>query len=293
MTITKGIILAGGAGTRLFPVTRVLSKQLLPVYDKPMVYYPLSILMLSGLRDILIISTPGDLPLFRRLFGDGEWLGVKFQYAVQKQPHGLAEAFLIGEQFLDGEGACLILGDNLIFGQDFTKPLSRAAGRERGATVFAHRVANPSEYGVVEFDTAHNVLSLEEKPVRPKTNYAVPGLYFYDQHVCEKARSLKPSERGELEITDLNRLYLEEGSLRMELLGRGTVWMDMGTHESLHDAASYIQVMQKSHGLHVGNVEEIAFRNGWIGRAQLSDAARSMGRSSYAQYLNELVASVD
>jgi glucose-1-phosphate thymidylyltransferase len=293
MTISKGIILAGGAGTRLFPVTRVLSKQLLPVYDKPMIYYPLSILMLSGLRNILIISTPGDLPLFRRLFGDGEWLGVKFQYAVQEQPRGLAEAFLIGEQFLDGEGACLILGDNLIFGQDFTKPLSRAAGRERGATVFAHRVANPSEYGVVEFDTAHNVLSLEEKPVRPKTNYAVPGLYFYDQHVCEKARSLKPSERGELEITDLNRLYLEEGSLKMELLGRGTVWMDMGTHESLHDAASYIQVMQKSHGLHVGNVEEIAFRNGWIGRAQLSDAARSMGRSSYAQYLNELVASVD
>jgi glucose-1-phosphate thymidylyltransferase len=293
MTISKGIILAGGAGTRLFPVTRVLSKQLLPVYDKPMIYYPLSILMLSGLRDILIISTPGDLPLFQRLLGGGEWLGVKFQYAVQEQPQGLAQAFLIGEEFIEGEAVCLILGDNLIFGQDFTKPLARAATRQRGATVFAHRVGNPSDYGVIEFDTAQNVLSLEEKPVRPKTNYAVPGLYFYDQHVCEKARSLKPSARGELEITDLNRLYLEEASLKMELLGRGTVWMDMGTHESLHDAASYVQVMQKSHGLHVGNVEEIAFRNGWIGRAQLSDAARSMGRSSYAQYLNELVASVD
>ena len=286
----KGIILAGGSGSRLFPLTKGVCKQLLPVYDKPMIYYPMSILMLSGIREILIISTPHDVPILERILGDGSEFGVKLSYQVQKSPDGLAQAFLIGEEFLAGDPAALVLGDNLIFGQDLTHQLTQADARSQGATVFGYRVKDPSAFGVVEFDESNRVLSIEEKPEHPKSHYAVPGLYFYDEHVCEMAKSLKPSSRGELEITDLNLLYLERGDLYMELLGRGTAWLDMGTHESLHRASVHVESIQAIQGLQIANLEEVALRKGWISSAQLSIAISKQGKSSYNQYLKEILA---
>lgn len=285
----KGIVLAGGSGSRLFPLTRGICKQLLPVYDKPMIYYPLSVLMLSGIRDILIISTSTDVPILQRILGDGSDFGLALSYAVQPSPDGLAQAFLIGESFLNGSPATLILGDNLIFGQDLTRLLATAHTRSEGATVFGYRVKNPSAFGVVEFDDQQRVLSIEEKPARPKSHYAVPGLYFYDGRVCELARSLRPSTRGELEITDLNALYLAQGDLYMELLGRGTAWLDMGTHESLHRAAIYVESIQAIQGYQIANLEEIAFRKGWIAAEQLERMLATQGKSSYTQYLREIL----
>lgn len=288
MTRRKGIVLAGGSGTRLLPITGSVSKQLLPVYDKPMIYYPLSVLMLAGIRDVLLISTPQHLPLFHALLGDGSDAGLSLHYAEQPRPDGLAQAFLIGEQFLAGSSACLTLGDNMIVGQDFTRGLERADSNE-GATIFAYRVSNPREYGVVEFSADGRVLSLEEKPREPRSHFAVPGLYFYDTTVCARARALAPSSRGELEITDLNRAYLNESLLQVELLGRGTVWMDMGTQDSLLDAGVYVQVMQRRHGLQVGSIHEIAFSRGWIDAERLQRKAKSMGQSPYGAYLRQLV----
>ncbi len=285
----KGIILAGGSGTRLFPLTRAVSKQLMPVYDKPMIYYPLSALMLAGIKEVLIISTPEDLPLFRKLLGDGGSLGMSFSYEEQPRPEGLAQAFLIGEKFLDGAPAALVLGDNLFYGGNFTSVINRAASSGE-SVIFAYEVSNPSAYGVVEFDPSGRVVSLEEKPENPKSRYAVPGIYFYDQDVCEMARSLKPSRRGELEITDLNRLYLEAARLRVEVMGRGTAWLDTGTHDSLLAAASFVQVIEQRQGLKIACIEEIAYRNGWIGEAELDELADALGKTSYADYLRALVA---
>jgi len=284
----KGIILAGGSGTRLYPLTLAVSKQLMPVYDKPMVYYPLSVLMLAGIREVLIISTPQDLPNFEKLLGSGEQLGMTLEYAVQERPEGLAQAFLIGAEFLDGAPACLILGDNLFYGHEFSDLLKAANGRDEGATIFGYRVADPQAYGVAEFDVEGRVISLEEKPAKPKSNYAVPGIYFYDHRVVEKARLLKPSPRGELEITDLNRLYLEEGSLFVELLGRGTAWLDTGTHDSLLAAADFVRVIQNRQGLKIACLEEIAYERGWIDRAQLASLAEGLGKSTYAEYLKRI-----
>lgn len=285
----KGIVLAGGSGTRLFPLTRGISKQLLPVYDKPMIYYPLSVLMLTGIREILIISTPHDLPILEKILGDGSEFGVDLAYAIQPSPDGLAQAFLIGEYFLDGAPAALVLGDNLLFGQDLTQLLFDADARKTGATVFGYRVKNPSAFGVVEFDDNRRVLSLEEKPLKPKSHYALPGLYFYDDRVCELARTLKPSHRGELEITDLNRLYLQEGNLYMDLLGRGCAWLDMGTHESLHRAAVYVESIQSIQGYQIANLEEIALRKGWISSDTLQQNIARQGQSSYSRYLQEIL----
>lgn len=285
----KGIVLAGGSGSRLFPLTRGICKQLLPVYDKPMIYYPLSVLMLSGIREILVISTPTDVPILQRILGDGTDFGLCLSYAVQPSPDGLAQAFLIGEDFLDGAPAALILGDNLIFGQDLTHLLVTAHARQDGATVFGYRVKNPSAFGVVEFDDQQRVLSIEEKPAKPKSHYAVPGLYFYDERVCDLARSLKPSARGELEITDLNALYLAQGDLYMELLGRGTAWLDMGTHESLHRAAVYVESIQAIQGYQIANLEEIAIRKGWVTAEQLERIVAAQGQSSYTRYLREIL----
>jgi glucose-1-phosphate thymidylyltransferase len=286
----KGIILAGGSGSRLFPLTRGVCKQLLPVYDKPMIFYPLSILMLTGIREILIISTPHDVPILERILGDGSEYGLRLTYAPQPNPDGLAQAFLIGEEFLAGAPSALVLGDNLLFGQDFTHLLAQAHARSRGATVFGYRVKNPSAFGVVEFDDNRRVLSIEEKPSRPKSHYAVPGLYFYDERVCEFAKALKPSPRGELEITDLNRCYLEQGNLFMELLGRGCAWLDMGTHESLHRAAVYVESIQTIQGYQVANLEEIALRKGWITADELRRNIARQGQSSYSRYLQEILA---
>jgi glucose-1-phosphate thymidylyltransferase len=286
----KGIILAGGSGSRLFPLTRGISKQLLPVYDKPMIYYPLSVLMLTGIRNILIISTPHDVPLLEKILGDGSEFGLKLAYAIQPSPDGLAQAFLIGENFLAGAPAALVLGDNLLFGQDLTQLLAQANARKTGATVFGYRVKNPSAFGVVEFDENGRVLSIEEKPSQPKSPYAVPGLYFYDERVCELAKSLKPSQRGELEITDLNRLYLQQGALYMELLGRGSAWLDMGTHDSLHRAAVYVESVQSIQGYQIANLEEIALRKGWISPADLKKNIDRQGQSSYSRYLREILA---
>lgn len=280
----KGIILAGGSGTRLHPATLAISKQLLPVYDKPMIYYPLSTLMLADIRDILIISTPQDTPRFEQLLGDGSQWGLRLQYAVQPSPDGLAQAFLIGEAFLDGAPSALVLGDNIFYGHDFHNLLKKADDQQ-GATVFAYHVQDPERYGVAEFDAAGQVLSLEEKPVQPKSNYAVTGLYFYDQQVVDMAKSLKPSQRGELEITDLNRLYLEQGQLNVQLMGRGYAWLDTGTHDSLLEAGQFIATLEQRQGLKVACPEEVAFRAGWIDAAQLEKLAQPLLKNGYGKYL--------
>ena len=286
----KGIILAGGSGTRLYPVTRAVSKQLMPVYDKPMIYYPLSVLMMADIREILIISTPHDLPQFRRLFGDGRQYGLEISYAEQPNPEGLAQAFLIGADFLAGHPACLVLGDNLFYGHDFSKTLASATKREAGATIFGYYVSNPEAYGVVEFNAEGVAVSLEEKPKQPKSKYAVPGLYFYDAQVVDLARNLKPSGRGELEITDLNRLYLERGALHVETLGRGLAWLDTGTHDSLLEAADFVRAIQNRQGLKIACIEEISLLKGWINREQLRALIDDLGKTSYADYLRAMLA---
>ncbi|MSU45633.1 MAG: glucose-1-phosphate thymidylyltransferase [Lacunisphaera sp.] len=288
----KGIILAGGSGTRLYPLTIAVSKQLMPVYDKPMIYYPLSVLMLAGIREALVISTPQDLPLFKLLLGDGAQFGLKLSHAVQPKPEGLAQAFHIAGDtgFLKGEPSALVLGDNLFYGAEFVKSLEGAAARPTGATIFGYHVANPSVYGVVEFAQDGKVLSLEEKPKQPKSSYAIPGLYFYDQEVVALARSLKPSARGELEITDLNRLYLEKGRLHVKLLGRGTAWLDTGTHDSLIEAAQFVHVLENRTGLKIACLEEIAYKKGWIDRAGMEANIKKLGKSAYGEYLRRLLA---
>jgi glucose-1-phosphate thymidylyltransferase len=286
----KGIILAGGSGTRLYPLTIAVSKQLMPVYDKPMIYYPLSALMLAGIREVLVISTPQDLPLFRQLLGDGSDLGMKLEYAEQPRPEGLAQAFLIGADFVGTAPSALILGDNLFYGHDLVKSFAAAHDRAKGATIFGYHVANPSAYGVVEFSPEGRVLSLEEKPAKPRSNFAIPGIYFYDGDVVAQARRLKPSARGELEITDLNRAYLEAGLLHAEVLGRGTAWLDTGTHDSLLEAAQFVHVIENRQGLKIACLEEIAWRQGWIDRAKLEANIVKLGKSSYGQYLSRLLA---
>jgi len=281
----KGIVLAGGSGTRLHPVTRVVSKQLLPVYDKPMVYYPLSLLMLAGIREVLIISTPRDLPAYRELLGDGGRLGMRFEFCVQPKPEGLAQAFLLGREFLDGSPACLVLGDNILHGHGLSGLLQHAAGLTEGALIFGYWVRDPHRYGVVEFAGDGRAVSLEEKPERPRSHYAVPGLYFYGPDVCDVAAGLRPSARGELEITDLNRVYLERGHLKVELLGRGFAWLDAGTHRSLIEASNFIQAIEERQGLKIGCLEEIAWRTGWITAEDVRSAADSAGSSSYGDYL--------
>ena len=284
----KGIILAGGAGTRLHPLTRVVSKQLLPIYDKPMVFYPLSTLMLAGIRDVLVISTPDDLPMFERLLGDGSSLGMKFSYKVQKTPNGLAQAFVIGEEFIGGDDVCLVLGDNIFYGAELPKML-KAAAVDSAPTVFGYRVADPERYGVVEFDGEGNAVSLEEKPAVPKSNYAVVGLYFYPNSVVEIAKSLKPSARGEYEITDVNREYLKRGELRVKVMSRGFAWLDTGTHQSLADATNFVRAIIDRQGLQMSCIEEIAWSRGWIDDARLKELAAGYGKSSYGEYLRNLV----
>lgn len=284
----KGIILAGGSGTRLYPVTRVVSKQLLPVYDKPMIFYPLSVLMLAGIRDILLISTPRDLPAFRELLGDGSRLGIKISYAEQPSPDGLAQSFIIGEEFIGSETVCMILGDNIFYGHGFGNVLASTAALTKGAVVFGYYVNDPERYGVVEFDNKMKAVSIEEKPAKPKSNYAVTGLYFYDNTVAEKARSLKPSRRGELEITDLNRLYLDEGSLDVRLLGRGMAWLDTGTNESLLQASNFIATLEQRQGLKASCIEEIAYKRGFITSTMLLGLADSYGSSPYGKYLRRI-----
>ncbi len=290
MSNRKGIILAGGSGTRLYPVTQAISKQLLPIYDKPMIYYPLAVLMLAGIREVLIINTPHEQALFRRLLGDGSQWGLDIRYAVQPSPDGLAQAFLIGREFIAGNPSCLVLGDNIFYGHGLTELLQRADARARGATVFGYWVRDPQRYGVAEFDAADRVIGLEEKPVEPKSNYAVTGLYFYDARVCDFAAALRPSSRGELEITDLNRCYLDDGALMLERLGRGYAWLDTGTHESLIEAANYIETIENRQGLKVCCPEEIAFLNGWIDADQVLRLAAPLAKSGYGQYLQSLVA---
>lgn len=284
----KGIILAGGSGTRLYPLTKAMSKQMMPIYDKPMIYYPLSILMLAGIRDILIISTPRDLPAFRELFGTGEQLGLRMEYAVQEYPRGLADAFIIGADFIGSDSVALVLGDNIFYGQSFSKVLKEVAAREHGATIFGYYVRDPREYGVVEFDANGMALSIEEKPEKPKSNYAVPGLYFYDNDVVEIARNVQPSARGEIEITSINNEYLRRGTLRVETLGRGFAWLDTGNHDALLDAADFVAAFQKRQGLYISCIEEIAYKRGFITKEQLLELAKPLMKTAYGQYMVEV-----
>ena len=284
----KGIILAGGSGTRLYPLTKAISKQIMPVYDKPMIYYPLSTLMLAGIREILIISTPRDLPTFQELFGSGEQLGLQMSYAVQEYPRGLADAFIIGEKFIGDDNVALVLGDNIFYGQSFTKVLQQAAARKEGATIFGYYVRDPREYGVVEFDENGKALYKEKKPEHPKSNYAVPGLYFYDNDVVEIAKNVKPSARGEIEITSVNNEYLNRGTLHVETLGRGFAWLDTGNHDSLLDAADYVSAVQKRQGLYISCIEEIAYKRGFIGKEQLIALAQPLLKTAYGKYLMEV-----
>ncbi|CQR25094.1 glucose-1-phosphate thymidylyltransferase [Streptococcus varani] len=288
----KGIILAGGSGTRLYPLTRAASKQLMPIYDKPMIYYPLSILMLAGIKDILIISTPQDLPRFEDMLGDGSELGISLSYAVQPSPDGLAQAFIIGEDFIGDDNVALVLGDNIFHGNGLTKMLQRAAGKDKGATVFGYQVKDPERFGVVEFDDEMNAISIEEKPEVPKSDFAVTGLYFYDNDVVEIAKNIKPSPRGELEITDVNKAYLERGDLSVELMGRGFAWLDTGTHESLLEAAQYIETVQRLQNVQVANLEEIAYRMGYISKEQVHNLAQPLKKNEYGQYLLRLIGEV-
>lgn len=284
----KGIILAGGSGTRLYPITKSISKQLLPVYDKPMIYYPLSTLMLSGIKEILIISNPEYIELYKQLLNDGSHLGLRIEYKIQEKPRGLADAFIVGEEFIGNDDVCLILGDNIFHGQGFSQMLKRASSLEEGSVIFGYYVKDPRSYGVVEFDDQNNVVSLEEKPEKPKSNYAIPGLYYYDNTVVEKAKNLKPSARGELEITDLNREYLKENKLKVELFGRGFAWLDTGTHQTLLEAANYVETIQKRQGFYISCIEEIAYRMGYINREQLIKLGKVMEKIEYGKYLLEI-----
>lgn len=285
----KGIILAGGSGTRLYPITKAISKQINPIYDKPMIYYPLSILMLAGIREILVISTPRDLPLFKELLGSGEDFGVRFEYAIQEKPNGLAEAFIIGEKFISNDSCALVLGDNIFYGHGLTGILKEAEARREGATIFGYYVPNPKDFGVVEFDKDGKVISLEEKPQNPKSNYAVPGLYFYDNTVVEKAKKVKPSKRGELEITSINEMYLQEEKLHVVNFGRGMAWLDTGTHDALLEAANFVKTIQSRQGVMVACLEEIAYRNGWIDKEKVLELAKPLMKSKYGEYLVNLV----
>ena len=285
----KGIILAGGSGTRLYPVTKAMSKQMVPIYDKPMIYYPMSVLMLAGIRDILIISTPRDLPMFKELFGNGNDLGLSIEYAVQEQPNGLAEAFIIGEEFIGDDNVAMILGDNIFYGQSFSDHLKEAAQLENGAMVFGYYVQDPRAFGVVGFDENGKVTSLEEKPEKPKSKYAVPGLYFYDNSVVEKAKALKPSPRGELEITDLNKVYMEEGTLKVDLLGRGMAWLDTGTHVSMLKASNFVEAVQTTQGTFIACLEEIAYRQGWISKDEVRKLAGPLMKTEYGKYLIDII----
>ncbi len=284
----KGIILAGGSGTRLYPLTKAISKQIMPVYDKPMIYYPLSTLMLAGIKEVLIISTPRDVPVFQELLGDGSQLGMNFEYAVQETPNGLAEAFIIGESFIGDDKVALVLGDNIFYGQSFSKLLKEVAGRDEGATIFGYYVRDPREYGVVEFDSEGKAISIEEKPANPKSNYAVPGLYFYDNDVVRIAKSIEPSARGELEITTVNNEYLKKGTLRVETMGRGFAWLDTGSHDSLLDASDFVCAFQKRQGLYISCIEEIAYKSGFIDREQLLKLAEPLMKTDYGKYLTEV-----